>query len=287
MVLPLGLFVLAILSLIMEIYSYRVLLKQRSREFGLYNILGMNKRQVGFVSTLELTLIFLILIVLGSAFSSIFANFLYLIFVNVINYDQLILTISPLAFILNALIFAGIFLVLALVGLHQVGKTSPLNLFRSQEKGEKEPRGNLVLAFLSLIFIGGGYGISIYSKDLSAITVLLYFFIAVLLVIMGTYLFYISFIAWYLKKRRSNKNYFYQPKHFITTSQMIFRMKQHATGLASITLLAVMAFVSIGTINWNNLSPLFKYAKSCRVKLSYEYQTQWDDRKFCYRKPTC
>lgn len=247
MVLPLGLFVLAILSLIMEIYSYRVLLKQRSREFGLYNILGMNKRQVGFVSTLELTLIFLILIVLGSAFSSIFANFLYLIFVNVINYDQLILTISPLAFILNVLIFAGIFLVLALVGLHQVGKTSPLNLFRSQEKGEKEPRGNLVLAFLSLIFIGGGYGISIYSKDLSAITVLLYFFIAVLLVIMGTYLFYISFIAWYLKKRRSNKNYFYQPKHFITTSQMIFRMKQHATGLASITLLAVMAFVSIGT----------------------------------------
>ncbi|MDO5078657.1 MAG: ABC transporter permease [Streptococcus minor] len=247
MVLPLGLFVLAILSLIMEIYSYRVLLKQRSREFGLYNILGMNKRQVGFVSTLELTLIFLILIVLGSAFSSIFANFLYLIFVNVINYDQLILTISPLAFILNALIFAGIFLVLALVGLHQVGKTSPLSLFRSQEKGEKEPRGNLVLAFLSLIFIGGGYGISIYSKDLSAITVLLYFFVAVLLVIMGTYLFYISFIAWYLKKRRSNKNYFYQPKHFITTSQMIFRMKQHATGLASITLLAVMAFVSIGT----------------------------------------
>lgn len=247
MVLPLGLFVLAILSLIMEIYSYRVLLKQRSREFGLYNILGMNKRQVGLVSTLELTLIFLILIVLGSAFSSIFANFLYLIFVNVINYDQLILTISPLAFILNALIFSGIFLVLALVGLHQVGKTSPLSLFRSQEKGEKEPRGNLVLAFLSLIFIGGGYGISIYSKDLSAITVLLYFFIAVLLVIMGTYLFYISFIAWYLKKRRSNKNYFYQPKHFITTSQMIFRMKQHATGLASITLLAVMAFVSIGT----------------------------------------
>lgn len=247
MVLPLGLFVLAILSLIMEIYSYRVLLKQRSREFGLYNILGMNKRQVGLVSTLELTLIFLILIVLGSAFSSIFANFLYLIFVNVINYDQLILTISPLAFILNALIFSGIFLVLALVGLHQVGKTSPLSLFRSQEKGEKEPRGNLVLAFLSLIFIGGGYGISIYSKDLSAITVLLYFFVAVLLVIMGTYLFYVSFIAWYLKKRRSNKNYFYQPKHFITTSQMIFRMKQHATGLASITLLAVMAFVSIGT----------------------------------------
>ena len=77
--------------------------------------------------------------------------------------------------------------------------------------------------------------------------VLLLFFVAVVLVILGTYLFYISFLTWYLKKRRKNKAYFYQAKHFVTTSQMIFRMKQNATGLASITLLAVMAFVSIGT----------------------------------------
>ena len=108
-------------------------------------------------------------------------------------------------------------------------------------------RGNLILAFLSILFIGVGYGISIYSKDLSALEVLLLFFIAVVLVILGTYLFYISFLTWYLKKRRGNKAYFYQPKNFVTTSQMIFRMKQNATGLASITLLAVMAFVSIGT----------------------------------------
>lgn len=246
-VLPLGLIVLSILSLIMEIYSYSILLKQRSREFGLYNILGMNKGQVGWVSTIELAIIFLFLILLGSAFSAIFANFLYLIFVNIVNYNQLILSLNPLAFFLNTLLFLGIFFILNLVGLHQIGKTSPLSLFRSQEKGEKEPRGNLILAFLSILFIGVGYGISIYSKDLSALEVLLLFFIAVVLVILGTYLFYISFLTWYLKKRRGNKVYFYQPKNFVTTSQMIFRMKQNATGLASITLLAVMAFVSIGT----------------------------------------
>ena len=247
MVLPLGLIVLSILSLIMEIYSYSILLKQRSREFGLYNILGMNKGQVGWVSTIELAIIFLFLILLGSAFSAIFANFLYLIFVNIVNYNQLILSLNPLAFFLNTLLFLGIFFILNLVGLHQIGKTSSLSLFRSQEKGEKEPRGNLILAFLSILFIGVGYGISIYSKDLSALEVLLLFFIAVVLVILGTYLFYISFLTWYLKKRRGNKAYFYQPKNFVTTSQMIFRMKQNATGLASITLLAVMAFVSIGT----------------------------------------
>ena len=247
LILPLGVIVLALLSLIMEIYSYNILLKQRSKEFGLYNILGMNKRQVGWVSTLELGMIFLALITIGSVFSGIFANFLYLIFVNIINYDQLILTLSPVAFILNALLFAGIFFVLALSGLRRIGQTSPLSLFKSSEKGEKEPRGDLLLAFLSLLFIGAGYGISLYSRNLSAIAVILLFFVAVLLVIVGTYLFYISFMAWYLKKKRSNKAYFYQPKHFITTSQMIFRMKANAAGLASITLLAVMAFVSIGT----------------------------------------
>lgn len=246
-ILPLGIFVLAILSTIMEIYSYNVLLKQRSKEFGLYNILGMNKKQVGFVSILELGIIFLFLIVLGSVFSGIFANLLYLIFVNIINYDKLILTLSPLGFILNIILFAGIFFVLALSGLRQIRQTSPLDLFKSSEKGEKEPQGNMVLALLSLLFLGGGYGISLYSKNLSAFTVIMYFFVAVILVILGTYLFYISFMAWYLKKKRSNKAYFYQPRNFITTSQMIFRMKANATGLASITLLAVMAFVSIGT----------------------------------------
>lgn len=247
MILPLGVVVLSILSLIMEIYSYNILLKQRSREFGLYNILGMNKRKVGLVATIELALIFLMLVILGSIFSAIFANFLYLIFVNIINYDQLVLSMSPVAFILNAILFAGIFFVLELVGLRRIGQNSPLNLFKSQETGEKEPRGNMVLAILSLLFLGAGYGIAIYAKNLSAIAVIMFFFIAVILVILGTYLFYISFMAWYLKKKRANKAYFYQAKHFITTSQMIFRMKQNAAGLASITLLAVMAFVSIGT----------------------------------------
>lgn len=246
-ILPLGVVVLSLLSLIMELYSYNVLLKQRSREFGLYNILGMNKRQVGWVATLELTMIFIITVVFGSLFSAVLSNAMYLIFVNVVKYDQLILTLSPLAFAINTVLFAGIFLVLEIVGLRRIGKTSPLMLFRSQEQGEKEPKGNIFLAFLALVFIGSGYAISVLSRNLGAIAVVLYFFVAVILVILGTYLFYISFMTWYLKRRRQNKGYFYQPKNFITTSQMIFRMKQNATGLASITLLAVMAFVSIGT----------------------------------------
>ncbi|HEM3216750.1 TPA: ABC transporter permease [Streptococcus suis 2524] len=242
----LGVVVLTVFSLIMEIYSFNFLMQQRTREFGLYNMLGMNKKKVALVASIELFFIFLLVIVLGSALAGVFANVLYLIFVNLTNYSDLHFSISPLAFVMTAFLFAGIFFLLELLAIRTIGKTSPLILFRASEKGEKEPRGNLLLAALGVLSLGVGYYLSLSSKA-AGVGVIYRFFIAVLFVVAGTYLFYISFMTWYLKARRKNKRYFYTPEHFITTSQMIFRMKQHATGLANITLLAVMAFVTIAT----------------------------------------
>ncbi|HEL9634658.1 TPA: FtsX-like permease family protein [Streptococcus suis] len=242
----LGVVVLTIFSLIMEIYSFNFLMQQRTREFGLYNMLGMNKKKVALVASIELFFIFLLVIVLGSALAGVFSNVLYLIFVNLTSYGDLHFSISPLAFVLTAFLFAGIFFILELLAIRTIGKTSPLILFRASEKGEKEPRGNLLLAAIGVLSLGVGYYLSLSSQS-AGVGVIYRFFIAVLFVIAGTYLFYISFMTWYLKARRKNKGYFYTPEHFITTSQMIFRMKQHATGLANITLLAVMAFVTIAT----------------------------------------
>ncbi|HEM6370908.1 TPA: ABC transporter permease [Streptococcus suis] len=242
----LGVIVLTIFSVIMEIYSFNFLMQQRTREFGLYNMLGMNKKKVALVASIELFFIFLLVIVLGSALAGVFANVLYLIFVNLTNYSDLHFSISPLAFAMTAFLFAGIFFILELLAIRTIGKTSPLILFRASEKGEKEPRGNFLLAALGVLSLGVGYYLSLSSQS-AGVGVIFRFFIAVLFVIAGTYLFYISFMTWYLKARRKNKRYFYTPEHFITTSQMIFRMKQHATGLANITLLAVMAFVTIAT----------------------------------------
>ncbi|WP_421409583.1 FtsX-like permease family protein [Streptococcus suis] len=242
----LGVVVLTIFSVIMEIYSFNFLMQQRTREFGLYNMLGMNKKKVALVASIELFFIFLLVIVLGSALAGVFANVLYLIFVNLTNYSDLHFSISPLAFVMTAFLFAGIFFILELLAIRTIGKTSPLILFSASEKGEKEPRGNFLLAALGVLSLGVGYYLSLSSQS-AGVGVIYRFFIAVLFVIAGTYLFYISFMTWYLKARRKNKGYFYTPEHFITTSQMIFRMKQHATGLANITLLAVMAFVTIAT----------------------------------------
>ncbi|HEM3562573.1 TPA: FtsX-like permease family protein [Streptococcus suis] len=242
----LGVIVLTIFSVIMEIYSFNFLMQQRTREFGLYNMLGMNKKKVALIASLELMMIFLLVVVLGSVLAGVFANVLYLIFVNLTNYSDLHFGIAPLAFAMTAFLFAGIFFILELLAIRTIGKTSPLILFRASEKGEKEPRGNFLLAALGVLSLGVGYYLSLSSQS-EGVGVIIRFFIAVLFVIAGTYLFYISFMTWYLKARRKNKGYFYTPEHFITTSQMIFRMKQHATGLANITLLAVMAFVTIAT----------------------------------------
>lgn len=246
-VLGLAIVILMIFTVIMEIYSYNFLLKQRSREFGLYNILGMNRRQVGLVSTIELAIMFVGVIVIGSILSAIFSQLFYLIFVNLLHYDKFVLTLSPLAFILVSVAFATIFALLEVINIVIIYRSSPLALFKRQEKGEKEPRGNIILALLSIISLGIGYYMSISSAKVAALVVVYRFFIAVVLVIIGTYLFYVSFMTWYLKRRRKNKNYFYQPEHFVTTAQMIFRMKQNAVGLANITLLATMTFVTIAT----------------------------------------
>ncbi|MBK8156119.1 MAG: ABC transporter permease [Streptococcus sp.] len=246
-VLGLAIVVLMIFTVIMEIYSYNFLLKQRSREFGLYNILGMNRRQVGLVSTIELAIIFVGVIVIGSILSAIFSQLFYLIFVNLLHYDKFVLTLSPLAFILASVAFATIFALLEVLNIVIIYRSSPLALFKRQETGEKEPRGHIILALLSIISLDIVYYISISSAKVAALVVVYRFFIAVVLVIIGTYLFYVSFMTWYLKRRRKNKNYFYQPEHFVTTAQMIFRMKQNAVGLANITLLATMTFVTIAT----------------------------------------
>lgn len=246
-VLGLAIVVLMIFTVIMEIYSYNFLLKQRSREFGLYNILGMNRSQVGLVSSIELAIIFIGVILLGSVLSAVFSQVFYLIFVNLLHYNKFIIGLSPLAFILASVAFAAIFALLEVINIVIIYRSSPLALFKRQEKGEKEPRGNILFALLSLISLGSGYYLSISSQTVTALVVVYRFFIAVVLVIIGTYLFYVSFMTWYLKRRRKNKNYFYKPKHFVTTSQMIFRMKENAIGLANITLLATMSFVTIAT----------------------------------------
>lgn len=237
-----ALVILAIFGLLILIYSYRFLQLQRSREYGLYDILGFGKRKIVAVAFFELLVSFLLTVVFGTLIGIGFSKFLFLIFVHLIGGNYFNLLINPLAIGLIAAIFAGMFILLFMIGSVMIWRLSSLDLLHEASKGEKEPKSNLILAILGVVLLGIGYWIAI-SVD-NPVKALNHFFIAVLLVILGTYLFYISFTVWYLKWRKKRDSY-YKPQHFITISAMLYRMKANAAGLASITILLSMCLVTI------------------------------------------
>ncbi|WP_461216196.1 ABC transporter permease [Lactococcus cremoris] len=237
-----ALIVLSIFAVLILIYSYRFLQTQRSREFGLYDILGFGKTRIVSVAFLELILSYIITLIAGTVCGIAFSKFLFLIFVNMIGGNYFNLVISPTAIILLAFLFLIFFLVLMMIGVWIIWRSSSLDLLREESKGEKEPKSNLFFAIAAVILLAAGYYIALTVDN--PISALMKFFIAVLLVIFGTYLFYISFTVWYLKLKKKRASY-YKPNNFITTSSMLYRMKANAVGLGNITMLLSMTIVTV------------------------------------------
>lgn len=243
-VLSFAIIILALFAFFILIYSYRFLQLQRSREFGLYDILGFKKSRIMHVAGFELVLSFIITFVAGSVIGIAFSKFMFLIFTNMIGGDFFNLLISPAAFIKTGVIFIALFIILFIIGCFIIMQSSSLDLLKETSKGEREPRANFILAFAGLVLLGIGYWLALTVT--TPVTALLRFMIAVAIVIVGTYLFFISFTVWYLKWRKKQAS-FYQPKNFISISSMLYRMKQNSLGLANITILLSMALVTIVT----------------------------------------
>ncbi|GFO79646.1 FtsX-like permease family protein [Lactococcus lactis] len=237
-----ALIVLSIFAVLILIYSYRFLQTQRSKEFGLYDILGFGKTRIVGVAFLELLLSYIITVIVGTICGIAFSKFLFLVFVNMIGGNYFNLVISPGAIIILAILFFVFFLILMMIGVWIIWRSSSLDLLREESKGEKELKSNLFFAIAAVILLGAGYYIALTVDN--PISALLKFFIAVLLVIFGTYLFYISFTVWYLKLKKKRPSY-YKPNNFITTSSMLYRMKANAVGLGNITILLSMTIVTV------------------------------------------
>ena len=237
-----ALIVLSIFAVLILVYSYRFLQTPRSKEFGLYDILGFGKTRIVGVAFLELLLSYIITVIVGTICGIAFSKFLFLVFVNMIGGNYFNLVISPTAILLLAILFFVFFLVLMMIGVWIIWRSSSLDLLREESKGEKEPKSNLFFAIAAVILLGAGYYIALTVEDPMA--AIMKFFIAVLLVIFGTYLFYISFTVWYLKLKKKRPSY-YKPNNFITTSSMLYRMKANAVGLGNITILLSMTIVTV------------------------------------------
>lgn len=245
-ILGLGSWVIAIFSCIFLFYTNSFLIKRRKKEFGLYNILGMDKHNLGIILFWETLIIAAISLVIGLAAGIAFSKLAELIFLNLLKSDVTFdLTVSSQGIGLCAIIFTVINILLFFNSLRQVRFSSAISLVKSEQTGEKPPKGNWILGILGVLLLGGAYYLAISIKEpLQALTL---FFVAVIMVIIGTYLIMISGSVLFCRLLQKNKKYYYKSNHFVSVSSMVYRMKRNGAGLASICILATMVLVMISS----------------------------------------
>ena len=242
----LGSWVIAIFSVIFLFYTNSFLIRRRKKEFGLYNILGMGKRNIGFILFWETFITALISIgaglLAGILFSKLAELGLVYILRGEVTYD---FSISMLAVIRTVEVFGAIFVLLLLNSIRQVRFASAINLMRSENTGEKPPKGNWLIGIAGLIILGAAYYISVTIQD--PVTALLMFFVAVVMVIAATYMIMIAGSVFFCRALQKKKGYYYKANHFVSVSSMVYRMKRNGAGLASICILATMVLVMMAS----------------------------------------
>lgn len=241
-----GSHVVALFAVIFLFYTNSFLVKRRKKEFGVFNILGMEKRHLAWVLGWETAYLALGSLVLGLLLGMVLDKAMYLLVGKIIGGGV------PLGFFVSARviwqtvqIFAVIFLLICINAIRQVHVADPIALLQAGSAGEKEPSTRWLLALAGLVSVGGGYYIAVTVSD--PLASLLLFFVAVVLVIIGTYLLFTAGSIALLKILRKNRKYYYQTRHFVSVSGMIYRMKQNAVGLANICVLSTMVLVMVST----------------------------------------
>ena len=244
-----GLFVIAIFAVIFLGYTNSFLMKRRRKELGLYNVLGMGKRNIARMLGMET--VYTALIGIGSG---ILAGLLLQKLVTLLLCRNMAFHGTGFSFYVSRegilatiALFTLILLGNLLVNLIRVGRQSPMELMRSASAGEREPKSNWPMAILGILALGGGYAIAVFTNNAGMAFAL--YFPAVILVIIGTYALFTAVSIVALKALRKNKRYYYQPRHFIGVSGMLYRMRRNAVGLANICILSTMVLVMVsGTL---------------------------------------
>ncbi|MEG0528498.1 MAG: FtsX-like permease family protein [Carnobacterium sp.] len=246
MMFTLGSVVIGVFSFLFILYTNSFLIKRRKKEIGLYAILGMKKKHVSRILTIESLVTSSFSIIVGLILGHLLGELAFL----VLNYALKFGVKMSFPFTMNAVmitvgLFILIFLVTLLYNISQVTFSNPIQLIKGKQTGEREPKSSIILFILSLLLIGSGYYLSVTIDN--PVDAMIYFLLAVLLVIAGTYFLFISGSIFILKALKKNKKLYYRPSPFISISGMLYRMKQNAAGLANITILATMVIVAVAT----------------------------------------
>ena len=244
--LNLGTITVGIFSCIFLFYTNSFLIRRRKKEFGLYHILGMGKRNIARILFWETMLTALISLVIGIGFGILFSKLAELGMLRLMHAQATYsMQISPDSILFTITVFGCIFILLFFNALRQVHFSSAISLIRSENVGEKPPKGNWILGILGLGCLVVAYYLAITVAD--PVSALGMFFIAVILVIVGTYLIMIAGSVLFCRLLQKNKRYYYRANHFVSISSMVYRMKRNGAGLASICILATMVLVMLST----------------------------------------
>lgn len=233
-------------SVIFIFYANSFLIRRRKKEIALYGVLGLEKRHVAVMMTFETALCALAAIGLGIIFGMIFAKLAFLILMKMIHLTQSSTLVFEAASVLDtAKLFLVIFLLTLIYNLFQVQLGSPAQLLKSENKGEKEPKGSLPMTIVGLLFILAGYAGAQVMNSAGLIFVMAA--PTIICVVIGTYLLFMAGSIFVLKKLKNRRKLYYKPENFIAISGLMYRMKQNAVGLASICILCTMVIITLST----------------------------------------
>ena len=247
MFMTMGAVIIGLLSFILILYVNSFLMKRRKGEYGLYNVLGMEKRHVIHVLFFESFFTSLLSVLLGLCFGMLFYKLSSLLICRLLRGDIVagFYYLSAPTLPISAMIFFALDLFAFLVNSVTIRRLKPVELMAGAHTGEREPRVKWALLILGLLTLGTGYFIALTTK--SPLQAILLFFAAVILVIIGTYCLFVTGTTFVLKCLKRNKGYYYNCRHMPAVAGLLFRMKQNAVGLASIAILATGVLVMIST----------------------------------------
>ena len=270
MILGFGSGVISIFSLILLYYTNSFLIRRRQREFGLYHILGMGKIDLVKIMVLENLIISVLTIAGGIVGGILFSKLGELLAAKILGSNAgLSMKISVPALVATALLFLVIFALIMLRMIVSVYRLKPVELLKSEKTGEKPPKANWIFAVLGLLLLGVAYYLSLTIKD--PLVAMIWFMVAVVLVILATYLLFIAGSVTFCKIMQKKKGYYYKTNHFISLSSMIYRMKRNGAGLASICILSTMVLVMVSSTTSLYLSMEhglnLRYPKSVQIEM--------------------
>ena len=242
----LGSWVMTLFSVLFLFYTNSFLIRRRKKEFGLYNILGMGKWNIGRIVLWESVIVAVLSLVLGLAAGALLAKVFELAMANLmgaqITYK---ITIAPDVMVGTGMIYGGIFLLLLLNSLRQIATSNPLELLRSENAGEKPPKANWLVGLAGAIILGIAYYIALTIE--SPVTALVIFFVAAGMVVVATYFLFGAGSVVMCRLLQKNKRYYYKANHFVSVSSMTYRMNRNGAGLASICVLLTMVMVMLSS----------------------------------------